>query len=127
MEVLSSGLTFCPTSSLDRFEFIKVVNLFARRLTLKVIYNKSSLSPEDLAVVNLQKGIKKSESRAIRDLVELLYESGDPHDNFEFDYNTGEFLEVVYTTPETEQIPLKNKSSFTSKPPLLCCFRQKID
>lgn len=85
------------------------------------MYHESSLSPEELAAVNLQKGIKKSESRAIRDLGELLYESGDTHDNFEFDYNTGEFLEVIYTTPEMEFIPLRKKSiTFPSLQNLLC-------
>lgn len=41
--------------------------------------------------------------------MELLDENGGPDPNVEFDYVTGEYVEVVYTTPEQEPLPLRKK------------------
>lgn len=39
-EVLTLGLSFFPASWADKFEVVKDVNLFARRLTYKYMYDK---------------------------------------------------------------------------------------
>lgn len=43
-EVLSLGLSFCPNRSLDSFETIKDINLFARKLLLNSLYTKKIYS-----------------------------------------------------------------------------------
>lgn len=40
--VLQKGLLFCPDQNLDIFECVKDVNLFARKLLMKVMLDKSS-------------------------------------------------------------------------------------
>lgn len=43
--------------------------------------------------------------------MELLNENGGLHNNVEFDYKEGEFVDVVYTVPENDPFPLKKKST----------------
>lgn len=43
--------------------------------------------------------------------MELLHENEGLDDNIEFDYDSGEFAEVIYTTPEQEPLPLRKKST----------------
>lgn len=41
--------------------------------------------------------------------MDLLHENGGPEDDVEFDFETGEFVEVIYTSPEHE--PFRKKST----------------
>lgn len=41
-QVLSLGLSFCPNRSLDNFETVKDIFLFARKLLLKSLYKKTT-------------------------------------------------------------------------------------
>lgn len=42
MSVLSKGLSFCPESDTDKFEIVKDLQLFTRKLLLKSIYNRDT-------------------------------------------------------------------------------------
>ncbi|MEE6510680.1 hypothetical protein FKM82_030755 [Ascaphus truei] len=39
LQVLTKGLSFCPTTKMDIFETIKDINLFSRRLQYYCIYS----------------------------------------------------------------------------------------
>lgn len=61
--------------------------------------------------------------------MELLHENGCLEDNIEFDFETSEFLEVMYTTLELEPLSFRKKS--TNFPqlqnfPCLSAFTQKV-
>lgn len=50
-QILQRGLGFCPNENIDKFEFTKDLQLFARRLLLKNMYNKpqgrTNLTPRE--------------------------------------------------------------------------------
>ena len=76
LTVLKLGLSFCPNSNLDKYEVIKDLYLFARKLTYKFIFDpdKKRLREER----ELSEQIKKysmKEFRALRDLILLLDEN----------------------------------------------------
>lgn len=110
--MLSLGLNFCPTFRVDTFELVKDIHLFVRRLAWKTVCSKPA---EDLATRAAEyfstKTVTKREFGAIRDLMDLLFESGDTHSNMEFDYDTGEYVEVIYSTLENKPLPLRKKST----------------
>lgn len=69
--VLKLGLTFCPSTDLDRFQLIKDIHLFARRLLFKIIYDKPSVSePSDSPPLELS----DTELQALDDLMQLWEE-----------------------------------------------------
>lgn len=43
--------------------------------------------------------------------MDLTYESGDSNNDIEFDYETGDFVEVIYSTPQAEPLSLRKKST----------------
>lgn len=125
------GLSFCPSDSANKFDLVKDLNWFVRRLAWKAIFQntkKTTESEEALAFFK-QTLTKKGDFRAIRDLMELLNENSGMDKIVEFDYKLGEFVEVVYTTPVSEPLPFWKKS--TKFPqlqnfPHLVAFLQKV-
>lgn len=67
-QVLHKGLGFCPNENVDKFEFVKDLQLFARKLILKNRYQK----PGE------QADLTPRENRALDQLVSLL--ESDPMD-----------------------------------------------
>lgn len=65
---MSKGLSFCPNKDIDKFEAIKDIQLFARKIILKQLYDK-----------NIKDGtqLRPQEVEAIDNLVSLL-EENDP-------------------------------------------------
>lgn len=86
--MLQKGLTFTPTSSLDKFEFIKDVYLFCRQLTFKLLYDKPSLADE----------LPQTDRQVFEDLMLLLEEAETP--------GTGKKI-VTPHKPSTATIPFK--------------------
>lgn len=67
LEVLSLGLDFCPSMDLNRFDFIKDLNLFTSTLCLKVLHHKSK--PANSGLKHFM-SLSKSECRALKELLE---------------------------------------------------------
>lgn len=72
ISVLELGLFFCPTQKVDQFKLIKDLNLFARKLLLRILFDKSKSS------TNLQsipappsQTMSLKDIRALEDLMEL--------------------------------------------------------
>lgn len=61
-QILHKGLGFCPNDNVDKLEFIKDLQFFARRLILKSMYYKPGGRMD----------LTPSENRAIDQLVSLL-------------------------------------------------------
>lgn len=74
-EVLSLGLGFCPDQGLDLFETIKDINLFARKLTLKILHYKETNPNKGIKTLM---NLKKSECR---ELFELLTSDSEVSDS----------------------------------------------
>lgn len=95
--VLSKGLTFCPNHKVDKFETIKYLHLFTRKMLLRSMYDKGQLGPDT--------GRSFSERQALANLNALLEES-DPRDLIDT-IDLGALLKQVYdsyiapTTPTT--------------------------
>lgn len=64
------GLSFCPNRSLDNFETVKDIFLFARKLLLKSMYTKTNKREETIA-----RNLRAADFKALRDLNLLLQES----------------------------------------------------
>lgn len=78
----------------------------------KQIFNTETRTEADEALAFFQRSTtRKGDFQAIRDLVELPNDNDNFDPNVEFDYNTGEYVEVVYMTPENEPLPLQKKSN----------------
>lgn len=76
IEVLGLGLSFCPTSRADPFEAVKDLNLFARRLTYKYIYDKEKKKKKQELIEHEQwKGFTVREFMDLKDLMDLLDEN----------------------------------------------------
>lgn len=77
-----------------------------------------------------QTSTKKDDFRAIRDLVELLNENGGLDADVEFDYKSGEFIVVVYTTPKNESLPFRKKYTkfpqLQNSPPWWPSYRKSL-
>lgn len=71
--VLLKGLSFCPDRGLDIFECVKDLNLFSRKLTLKVLLDKSKTNKPNYA--KLFKGYTVADFRALQGLILLMQES----------------------------------------------------
>lgn len=70
LEVLKRGLSFCPDKDMDVFDVIKDVNLFARKLLLKVLVNKPKTSQPNYA--EMFQGYTLADFRALKDLILLM-------------------------------------------------------
>lgn len=63
--LLAKGLNFCPDASLDTFETIKDLNLFARKLYYKSLYSKET---------DFTRKDTKESNKALDNLLTLLEE-----------------------------------------------------
>lgn len=68
-QVLARGLSFCPNQNLDKFEVIKDLQLFARKLILKQLYSQD---------IPVKPDFELQELRALETLIDLLEESDPP-------------------------------------------------
>lgn len=71
--VLQKGLSFCLDQNLDIFECVKDVNLFARKLLLKVMLDKSN--PDKPNYTELFSGYTVADFRALKGLILLMQEN----------------------------------------------------
>lgn len=72
-QVLKLVPTFCPDSQVDKFDLIKDVHLFARRLMYKVIFDKPPAQPAtSVSHVNVNDNI--AEHHALAELMDLWEE-----------------------------------------------------
>lgn len=94
--VLSKGLSLCPEADIDKFKSIKDLQLFARKLLLKSMYNKDTISTEE----------KVKNEKALDELIDLL----DEQEGFDLinrlDVDT---LLNVNTTMKEVKLGLKSK------------------
>lgn len=65
--ILSKALSFCPESDVDKFEVIKDLQFFARKLILKSVYSKDIMFTDE----------KTKSDKALDDLISLLDEQDD--------------------------------------------------
>lgn len=65
VQVLHKGLSFCPNENLDKFEFVKDLQLFARKFILRNMYQKPGG----------QIDLTPRENQALDQLIYLLEES----------------------------------------------------
>lgn len=75
MSVLSKGLTFCPESDIDRFEITKDLQLFARKLFSKSMYNKDTLpikKRKTLNEIDLDNTIELADEQDGLDLIDRI-------------------------------------------------------
>lgn len=68
-DIISRGLSFCPNEDIGKFEAIKDIQLFAREIILKQLYDNNRKEGTQL---------KPQEIKAIDYLISLL-EDNDPH------------------------------------------------
>lgn len=104
LTVLKLGLSFCPNANLDKYEVIKDLYLFARKLTYKHIFDPDKNRP--MAEKDLSEQIKKitmKDFRALKDLMILLDE------NQEYDDTQQSQLSQILI-PNTQGSTFKNKS-----------------
>lgn len=70
------GLSFCPDGEADKFELVKDLHLFARRLMYKVLYdnqqNATALPENDNSILD---NVALQEMQALQDLMSLWDES----------------------------------------------------
>lgn len=113
-----------------KFDLVKDLNLFVRRLAWKATFSTKTLTDEERSATFFQQtSTRKADFQAISNLVELLNENCGPEDNIEFDYKLGEYVEVEYCTPENEPLPLTKKSTKFPQMkgfPHLVAFLQKM-
>lgn len=104
------GLSYCPNKSTDRFEIIKDINLFARKVLFKSMYLIQNTKQEAEIVPNLT----AAEFRAIRDLNLLLQES-----DVSWKMDMDDELQNEESSEVVEQPPSKKiKRKFNTFPPL---------
>lgn len=84
-QVLSLGLSFCPNKTVDNFEAIKDIHLFARKPLFKSLYGKETKKEDSVAL-----GLKAADFRALRDLNLFLQENGSCKDVWEADFDCEE-------------------------------------
>lgn len=85
MDALSLGLSCCPSDNADKFELIKELNLFVRRLAWKAIFNTKFFTDSEQSFSFFQQiSTRKVDFCAICYLVELLHENEDFDENIEF-------------------------------------------
>lgn len=76
LDVLKFGLSFCPSTNIDKYETIKDVYLFSRNLTYKFLFDKQVLqSKQDKAITEQVKHFSMEDFRVLRDLILLLEEN----------------------------------------------------
>lgn len=76
IELLSLGLNFCPNSTSNKFELIKDLYLFARKLTYKFMFDKERcIKQTDIADQEIWKDFTVAEFHALKTLVLLLDKS----------------------------------------------------
>lgn len=68
--ILELGLTLCPTQTMDTFTVVKYLNLFARRLIFKIMFDKEkALRRNSRDYQSLYIGYKVEDFRAWKTLV----------------------------------------------------------
>lgn len=72
IQILEKGLSFWPDHNIDVFENIKDLNLFARKLYLHVVLNRSS--DKSIHFVELFKGYTVQEFLALKDMIIMMQE-----------------------------------------------------
>lgn len=73
--VLGLGLNFCPTPSFDKFKAAKDIILFARKLTLHTVYDKTPTPQAQKAKdMELWKEFTIRDFKALKDLMQLWEE-----------------------------------------------------
>ncbi|XP_077344465.1 uncharacterized protein LOC143988608 [Lithobates pipiens] len=82
LEVLKLGLTFCPDSNTTKFQLIKDLHLFARRLLYRVIFDKP-VTPDFDSNDNVRSYENMTEHYAIKNLMELWEEGNTDDDDSE--------------------------------------------
>ncbi|CAJ0955116.1 unnamed protein product [Ranitomeya imitator] len=69
IEVLSLGLSFSPTASFDLFSVMKDLNLFARKLVLKKLHEKSNFGEEwteqELETINILEDLSNEQDTSV--------------------------------------------------------------
>lgn len=73
VEVLRKGLSFCPDQELNIFDAVKDIHLFARKLVLKVLMEKSH--SEKLNYNELFKGYTVADFKALKEIILLMQEN----------------------------------------------------
>lgn len=104
-EVLHLGLTFSPDEEADRFQLIKDLHLFARRLMYKVLYDKDQ--GDTLVQGNNSSALENitfEDLKALQDLMELWDESNPEEEGW------------VFTPPEVSRDDI---SARPLRPPVL--------
>lgn len=76
LEVLSLDLSFCPTASIDSFEIVKDLDLFARHLTYKYMFDDERKKKKQEILEHEQwKGFTVRDFMALKDLMDHLDEN----------------------------------------------------
>lgn len=71
--VLLNGLSFYPDQELNVFDCITDINLFARKVLLKVFLDKSKIVKPNYS--EMSKGFTVADFRALKDLILLMQEN----------------------------------------------------
>ncbi|KAM5191587.1 WD repeat-containing protein 64 [Mantella aurantiaca] len=104
MDVLRLGLSFCPEQDIDVFETIKDINLFARKLILKVMYDSSSSSGQ--SDYDPYGNYSIQDFRNLKMLMQLLQENED----YEKNNSLGSDEDSISACPSPPPPPLDEKS-----------------
>lgn len=75
-QVLSRGLSFCPNQNINKFEAIKDLQLFARKLILKQMYSreipaKPNFKSQELKALKLVSMLEENEVPSLIDQIDL--------------------------------------------------------
>ena len=107
ISVLELGLSFCPTQNIDAFELIKDINLFSRKLMLKILFYKPKTNFDN----PLWQQMSLDDIKAVEELMEL-WEEGHINDD---DLSLAELLETDSVPPAPAALgPQHNAPSITS-------------
>ncbi|CAJ0944873.1 unnamed protein product [Ranitomeya imitator] len=114
IEVLSLGLSFSPTASFDLFSVMKDLNLFARKLVLKKLHEKSNFGEEwteqELETINILEDLSNEQdtSGTEQDLLAFLDILNDNEINVrltcKYSQTSVEFLDVLVNRGMNDQI-----------------------
>lgn len=101
LELLHYGLSFCPTSQVDKYDTIKDLYLFSRKLTYKFLYDQDRICcKQDGELAESIKHFTMAEFRSFRDLILLLEENESLCSS-----NTGQ--DLVQPAPTKLPIPVR--------------------
>lgn len=122
VQVLKLGLTFCPSTDLDRFQLIKDIHLFARRLLFKVIYDKT---PSLESSTSTSGEPSEAELRALADL-ECLWDEGHTTEDVTPMASGGMVVSGVSFPPPTSFKPKSRNFPSLQTNPNIWAFVQQI-